>query len=220
MLSIQYRRLDQCPLFDGNPKQHDIGLISRLIRKHGFRIPSVWDSTANAIVDGNGRVETLTRMMASGEQPPNGIELDDDGMWLIPVVTGIDSDSLEEAMGFLIDANNAVIMGGQFTALDASRAWNAEDYLAILAKSLSHVETVDADDYQLIKHITALNTEQSLFDQPEEDEDEDKKTVFQMKFAFEDEDDYQEVVKFFRENKGFGGREDTLLYLVRNATND
>lgn len=215
MLAIEYKRLDQCHLFTGNSKQHDIGLIARLANKHGFRVPPIWDNTVQAIVAGNGRIETLTRLMNAGESPPKGIEVDPvDGMWLVPVVVGLDSNSQEEATAFLIDENNSVIMGGEFTALDATRVWDMDGYLSLLTGALNFVETVDTEDFRLIQQVATFNAEDALFEEPQEPTSEPK---YSFKFTFTDEAEFDEVHRFFQDNKFMGKREDLLLHLVRSS---
>jgi hypothetical protein len=115
MLSIEYKRLDRVNIISGNPKKHNLKVIEESIYEHGFRVPPVYDATVNGVLSGNGRVECLNKMMLAGKEVPNGIQVDYDGMWIIPVVVGIDAQDMEAAKAFLVDDNNSVLVGGDFT---------------------------------------------------------------------------------------------------------
>lgn len=152
-LTIEYRRLDAVAAsrWRRNPKLHDIGAIVESIRRHGFIDPPGWDSTLNGgvggLLYGNGRDEALEWMHAQGDKPPRGIQVDSDGMWLVPVKVGVDQVSEVEAEAAAIAHNNLSLSGGDFTPFDMARMWDASytDILAGLATADALPITVDGD---------------------------------------------------------------------------
>lgn len=159
-IQIKYIPLSSAALFDKNCKLHDIGAIAKSIAKNGFRNPPLWDANLNngegGIVAGNGRTETLAWMQAQGQPAPKGIAVDADGEWFIPVVFGCDADSEVAAQAFAIDDNLLTMAGANFTALDMSRLFDSDGYLAIL-QELDMLDmlpvTVDKDDLALLAKL-------------------------------------------------------------------
>lgn len=159
--------------FQKNAKAHDIGLITLSIVRHGFRAVPVYDQTLTAIVAGNGRIDAVYQLyqIVSGGQkydtgefvvtldsPPKGI-VESGGMWYIPVIYGVDADTIQDAIGYVIDDNNSTIMGGPgVTAIDAYRSWE-DGYLDLLQVALSDTESVTAEDYSLMRQIAEMGAE-------------------------------------------------------------
>jgi len=131
-IEIKYVAVATAPLWDKNPKLHDIGAIVESIENNGFRDPATWDSTLQAIVAGNGRTECLQIMEKQGKKKPRGILADAKGNWYMPVLFGIDAASQESAIRYAVDHNNLTVMGGDFSALDASKMWDKQGYIAVL----------------------------------------------------------------------------------------
>jgi hypothetical protein len=146
-LTIEYRRLDEVARWPRNVKRHDIGALVESIRRYGFVDPPKFDGTLGALVYGNGRDEALEWMRAQGDDPPRGVKVDTDGMWLMPVKVGIDAPSEAEAEALALDHNNLTMAGGDFTAWDMSKLWGEgyTDILASLATSDALPITVDGD---------------------------------------------------------------------------
>lgn len=109
---IEYVRLKDLVPNPVNPKDHDVALIDQSVGRFGFIEPVVPDGRTGKIISGHGRVETLSGMEARGDSPPDGIELDDDGNWLVPTVVGWSSRSDAEANAALIALNRAGEVGG------------------------------------------------------------------------------------------------------------
>jgi hypothetical protein len=131
-------RLEYLPLsylsdrfLEGNPKRHDVETLIELIKRYGFRDPIAIDATADAIIEGNGRVSALIRLQESGVVP-RGVSVSPDGEWLIPVILGGDASSVAEARAYAIDHNNSTMLGGDFTPFDFSRLYEGDDYLSYL----------------------------------------------------------------------------------------
>lgn len=115
---IEYVDLRDLKRWPRNPKDHDLGELSRSVRRFGFVNPLLFDETTGRIVAGHGRLDTLEQRKARGEKPPDGIRVEGE-VWLVPVVRGIAFDSEKEAEAYLLADNRQVELG----------AWN-DDLLA------------------------------------------------------------------------------------------
>lgn len=109
---IEYVRLDQVALAERNPKLHDDAGISHSIRHHGFGESPMRDERTGRLVAGHGRIEQLLALHAEGADAPDGIQVDDDGMWRVPVQAGWASKSDSDAESYLILANRLSEKGG------------------------------------------------------------------------------------------------------------
>lgn len=150
-------------LWEENPKEHDIGALTRSLQRYGLQELPIFDpillainGARGAIKAGNGRIEALDMMEKAGAELPRGLATTAAGEWAIPVITGVDAASENMARAYAIDSNNLVMAGGTFTALDMARMWNNDGYKAIL-KSLADAqelpETVDGDDLDMLMQI-------------------------------------------------------------------
>jgi len=196
-LTLKYEPLDKMlqSRYEFNAKAHDIGALMMSITQHGFRDPIGWDNTLNAIIDGNGRTEALWQLYLQWTKDvaaiPAGIQVNDGGMWEIPVISGVDAIDVKAAIAFLIDVNNLTMMGGDFTALDMSRAWD-DNYLALLQQSLGKTISVDENDYLL---MLKLRDNPVDIHEPETLTDTEPREVefYYLKIPFTDETDRNEV---------------------------
>jgi hypothetical protein len=151
-------------LWERNPKLHKIGDLVTSIEKYGFQEAPKYDSTLNAIKSGNGRVEALFQMERGGHDLPRGLgRLKDTGEWVMPVMVGTDAESAALARQFAIDANNLMLSGGDFTALDMARLWDQKEYLSVLSE-LAEMEaglpvSVDGDDLDALVRMLGPNQE-------------------------------------------------------------
>lgn len=134
LLQLRYVALDDALgwRWDENPKQHNLAQLAASIRQHGFRDPSIFDGTLDAISAGNGRLTALAHLRDGGEQPPRGVALDAAGQWHVPIIFGLDAESQIKAAQFAVDHNNLTIVG--FSAEEVSRIWRQEDYLRLLKR--------------------------------------------------------------------------------------
>lgn len=128
-------------LSPNNPKLHDMGSIMDSIARYGFQELPKFDATVGWIKAGNGRLNALDEMEKARDannQPayplPRGLAQDKDGKWAMPLLIGTDAKNENEALSYLIDANNLTMMGGDFGALDLSKMWNEKEYDAILMR--------------------------------------------------------------------------------------
>lgn len=105
-----------------NPKQHDDDGINRSIGQFGFIEPPTLDERTGHVVAGHGRGENLHEQMIAGKSPPDGVQIGEDGMWLLPVVRGIRFASDDAVRAYLIASNRLTEKGG----------WNVERLDALL----------------------------------------------------------------------------------------
>lgn len=126
-------------LLKGNPKKHDLNLLSQSIIENGFIDPPKWDKNLNGgkggIVYGNGRLEalilTLTKLKNENQQPPKGIGITKDGEWCVPIKFGVDAESEIAALRLAIDHNN-LTLAPDFSALEQAKLYDEEMYKDIL----------------------------------------------------------------------------------------
>ena len=153
---------------DCNPKKHDIGQLAQAIRTHGFQDPPKWDASLNdgngGVVYGNGRIEALAWLQNYHNSDPDsypvprGIAVCEDGQWAMPITVGVEFSNELEAKKFLVDHNNLTLSGGDFTALDMARMWEAGKYNQLLQSISDGTDkteddltlTIDRDDFELL----------------------------------------------------------------------
>ncbi len=109
---IEYIPLDQIVPAERNPKKHRTGLLTRSIDRFGFANPALRDERTGRLVVGHGRTQALAQMYADGQSPPEGVQVDGEGRWLIPVVCGWSSRSDAEAAAYLVTDNRHSEIGG------------------------------------------------------------------------------------------------------------
>src|ERR1700730_13334803 len=110
-IRIEYMALSQIALAPRNPKDHDVDAVGQSIRRFGFVAPIVLDENTGRLVGGHGRLGTLQRAKAAGEEPPDRI-VEKDGEWLAPVVRGVSFADEQEAEAYLVADNRLVELGG------------------------------------------------------------------------------------------------------------
>jgi len=131
---VKYIRIDEILGADINPKDHDIGVLITAIKRFGFTSPLIRNDDTKKLVAGHGRLEALINMYKSEYSLPRGILKDDDGMWLVPVVTGLNFENEEEALSYLIADNKLSEIGG----------WDEKALLDML-KDIDNLEGVGFD---------------------------------------------------------------------------
>ncbi len=173
LLTIRYVTLDQALawVWAGNPKKHDLDGLTASIRTHGFRDPSIYDSTLDAIPAGNGRLEALAHLREQGESAPRGVGLDGAGVWHVPLIFGADATSQLAAQRFGIDHNNLTVVG--FSAEEVARLWRTEDYLTLLERLQQADElpvSVSAENMQTLLDLAKLPSTWDEYDESTADE--------------------------------------------------
>lgn len=108
----EYVRLDSVLRAQRNPKLHDAELIRQSISRFGVvELPAV-DERTGRLVAGHGRLNEWERARESGEHPPDGVTVDDNGDWQVPLLRGWQSRSDDEAEAYLIVSNRSTELGG------------------------------------------------------------------------------------------------------------
>ena len=109
---IEYQRLPDVVRAARNPKGHDDAAIAASIRRFGYTAPVQVDERTGRLVGGHGRLGVVEAAVARGDALPDGLDVDTDGVWLIPVVRGWASTSDAEAEAYLVADNQLTIAGG------------------------------------------------------------------------------------------------------------
>lgn len=110
---VEYRTLASLTPAQRNPKAHDLRGIRQSIRTLGIAdVVCVLDGRTDRLIAGHGRVEALTEMEHDGETVPEGVVVDADGLWSVPVLVGWSSRSDLEADTAIIGLNQHTIAGG------------------------------------------------------------------------------------------------------------
>lgn len=134
---MDYRRLDELLPALVNAKEHSLPDLRGSIGRFGFLDAIVLDERTERLVGGHGRVELLQALedLPDGERPdgwpevqswpPEGVRVDGEGRWLVPVQRGWRSRDDDEAHAAGIALNRQAELGG----------WNRE----VLAGQLDHL---------------------------------------------------------------------------------
>lgn len=109
---IDYVDLDTIEGAEVNPKDHDDDGIDRSIEAFGYvEVPTV-DERTGRLVAGHGRVARLRARRAAGLDAPDGVTVDDDGRWLVPLERGWSSVDDAHAAAYLLASNRLTETGG------------------------------------------------------------------------------------------------------------
>lgn len=140
LLTLKYIPISEASLFETNATLHELEGIIASIKKYGFKNAPKWESLLNGgaggIVAGNGRIEALTLMHDRGDSVPDGIAIDSNGEWFVPVQFGVDAPSEMLARAYAIDDNNLTVLGGEFNIADLDKLYD-KDTLVKELESLS-----------------------------------------------------------------------------------
>lgn len=109
---LDYQDLDTIEPAPNNPKEHQIDGVRASIDRFGYVAPMIIDDRTGRLVVGHGRLESLKARRDAGETPPEGIQVDDTGRWLAPVIRGWSSRSDADAAAYLVLDNRQSELGG------------------------------------------------------------------------------------------------------------
>lgn len=134
VLSLKYVALSTISKWDRNFKKHDMGAVIASIKQYGFKDPIKYEPTLNngkgGAVEGNGRTEALMewKKLYDAEEEgytdlPRGI-IEQDGEWFVPMLFGVDAQSVAAAEAYALDHNNLTMMGGDFNVDDIMKMWD------------------------------------------------------------------------------------------------
>lgn len=109
---LDYQDLNTIKPSHTNPKEHQIDNVRASIDRFGYVAPMIIDDRTGRLVVGHGRLESLKARRDAGETPPEGIQTDDTGRWLAPVIHGWASRSDADAAAYLVLDNRQTELGG------------------------------------------------------------------------------------------------------------
>lgn len=144
-LTLSYVRLDELVEAPRNPKRHSIPELQASLGRFGYVNPVIREENSRRLVAGHGRLEALRDLHALGVEPPRRIQVETDGMWLVPVVDGFDADTEPDELAYLMADNRLAEVGGidstelleLLTELDASTVLTGTGYDAEFLASLT-----------------------------------------------------------------------------------
>jgi hypothetical protein len=108
----EYMRLDAIKRAPKNAKMHDFDGIRRAIEHYGSVEQMALDDRTGRLVAGHGRLDVYEYLHEAGRRPPDGVNVDTDGMWLAPVGRGWSSRNDEEAEAYVVASNWLTMKGG------------------------------------------------------------------------------------------------------------
>lgn len=110
--TIDYLLVDDIPRTPENPKRHAADVLDASLARHGYMEPVLLDERTGRLIGGHGRLDALQARHTEGHEPPDGVRVDDQGRWLVPVVRGWASASDLDAAAALVTLNRATELGG------------------------------------------------------------------------------------------------------------
>lgn len=108
---LEYVPLDELTPALKNPKLHSEA-IGASLRRFGYVEAIALDERTGRLVAGHGRMDDLIAKRDAGEDPPEGVTVDPEGRWLVPVQRGWASSSDGEADAYLVASNQTTTAGG------------------------------------------------------------------------------------------------------------
>jgi hypothetical protein len=179
---VEYLPVDDIEAAPRNPKAHDSAGISRSIGHFGFAELPLVDERTGRLVAGHGRHEQLRTWQEEGRDAPDGVQVDDEGRWLMPVIRGWRSRSDDDAEAYLIASNNLTTKGG----------WN-DHLLAEVLHDLGEAQMLELTGYEPddLEALEAVLSEESADD--DEDVPLDKGEALKLAGVTVGEPDYETV---------------------------
>ena len=110
-IQIDWVKLSELNIEPNNPKEHDVEKIMYSIERFGFINPFIKNMKTGKLLAGHGRKKALELMRRKEFTIPDRLK-EEDGDWLVPVVSGVQFDTEEEAMAYIIADNRLVELGG------------------------------------------------------------------------------------------------------------
>jgi DNA modification methylase len=104
-MRIEYTPIPTILAWPRNPKKHDEKELDASIERFGFNDPPTLDEGTGHLVEGHGRIEALERRRQRGAAPPPRVRVNDDGVWLVPIVRGVKFRDEMEAEAYVVAHN-------------------------------------------------------------------------------------------------------------------
>ena len=223
-LEIEYRRLCDLKQLKGNSKKHATENTIASILELGFKDPIGYDPSLNGgkggITEGHDRCAALLAIKKRKIDRPRGIDIDNDGEWMVPVLVGVHAKNEAQAIKYSIIHNHSTIHGAgldlatELKLFDADLLISQAEYLDEKGENLGVIGDLNSI-------LEALNTSDDL-DDSEEDidysilDDEDLaerlremsdgvKKAIQIEFESDHYEEAYELVKFWRQRKLYIG---------------
>jgi len=121
-LKIEWVKLSELQVEPKNPKKHDVEKIMLSIERFGFINPFIKNYHTGKLLAGHGRKKALELMQQKELTMPEQLK-EDEGDWLVPVVSGVNIESEEDAMAYIIADNRLEELGG----------WNTPELLEAIS---------------------------------------------------------------------------------------
>jgi hypothetical protein len=109
---IEYLHVDSLKPHPDNPKGHALDALVAAVERFGYTEPILVCERTGWIASGHGRVEAVRRRRENGDPPPDGVTVNADGLWLVPVVRGWSSEDDAELRAYLVATNHLPRAGG------------------------------------------------------------------------------------------------------------
>ena len=223
-LEIEYRRLCDLKQLKGNSKKHATENTIASILELGFKDPIGYDPSLNGgkggITEGHDRCAALLAIKKRKIDRPRGIDIDNDGEWMVPVLVGVHAKNEAQAIKYSIIHNHSTIHGAgldlatELKLFDSDLLISQAEYLDKKGENLGVIGDLNSI-------LEALNASDNL-DDSEEDIDysilDDKdlaerlremsdgvKKAIQIEFEAEHYEEAFALVKFWREQGGYVG---------------
>jgi hypothetical protein len=114
-LEIEYRRLCDLKQLKGNSKKHATENTIASILELGFKDPIGYDPSLNGgkggITEGHDRCAALLAIKKRKIDRPRGIDIDNDGEWMVPILVGVPAKNEAQAIKYSIIHNHSTIHG-------------------------------------------------------------------------------------------------------------
>lgn len=206
--SIKWVKIQEVKGADVNPKQHDIGTLHQSMDRFGFVAPLIENAATGKLVGGHGRIETLRqKYQIDKEQPPKGIRMDDALNWFVPVITGIEFNSDDEADAYLIADNRLVEAGG----------WEMPELVDLLERVMVTTGTLDGIGYDPEDLQNLLDDVNKLEEEIKNDSEVDPLSI---KIKFDDtgqRDDWIRFLKWLQNSSDLSSDGARLAEFIRNV---
>lgn len=132
-----------------NPKEHDEDGIAASLADFAFTEPGLLDERTERLIAGHGRYAALATRRDAGASAPDGVEVDENGTWRVPIIRGWASRDDQHAKAYLIASNRLTEAGGWdrpvLTTLLSEIADYDADLLASTGFNASQLEDMIAD---------------------------------------------------------------------------
>lgn len=166
---IEYMPLSEVERAPRNPKRHDADGIRASIDHFGLAEVPLIDERTGRLVAGHGRLDDLTGRRNDGQGPPDGVDVDEHGEWLVPVIRGWRSRSDPDAEAYLVASNQLTAKAGWDRQGLAELMADLQDIDPALAE-LTGFDAGELDDLARANEVVDLDEFAGELKEPAEDD--------------------------------------------------